>query len=652
MDGAMNRRALAVSVLAAAFALLGVGSGAPHATPALAAGPQVCPTDLTAWKSLLGAEWLDCHEVADLTTTNNPWTDSGNLTGMGFPPPGSGALQSNKTNPTGPAVPGLQIDGYFPDDCDAYLLVGTTGPGEPALFNKQGTPFIQGCTPANPPLGATCFALCHHDAQFVIRIPDAWNGRLLTSGTPGIRDAFSSDFINSDYAMEKGMAYVSQDKGNMGANFFQAGCDERGTCARVDNGISCSGTAAWCPGAAAEEWTFRVRQATRQARLLLTRVAPNYGLSGVTYSYVTGVSNGGYQTRRALETDTAADRLYDGGVDWEGTLFTPTVPTGVVKASPTTGWILFNYLPQTLANAPSDLFGDPTATANLAAVGFNPESSPLWLYHYNIYWGLTQKVYRLEFDPEATNYSNCAPMVAVGPCVSPPAEVVPATDADATYDYSARLAALPALATRIAASANTGDIQHPMITLHGDQDALLPIKTDSDLYSQMVALKGHSNIYRYYTVRGGNHVDPQFDDHNGVDAYGNTLLRPILPCTRASLDAVQAWVERGIPAPATHTIPRDPNASASDLANKCDIQVSAATTAAPVTSPAAPSTSAGGGGGGTPNTAVAHSQPLALVVLMAALGLAILASLRRSRRDSTITMSGAHPGRREAHEPD
>lgn len=609
------------------------GVGGPASAPllfmrALAAAPRDCPLDLTAWKTRLGADWLDCHQVADLTTTNNPWTDTGSLTGMGFPPPGSGTLNSNKTNPAGPPVPGLQVDGYFPDGCNSFLLAGTTGPGEPALLNKAGQPFIPGCTPASPPAHATCLSLCHHDAQFVIRIPDAWNGRLLTSGTPGIRDAFSSDFINSDYAMEKGWAYVSQDKGNMGANFFQDGCDERGTCPVAGGGITCSGTSAWCPGAATREWTYRVRQATRQTRVLLDSVASSYGLPGVSYSYVTGASNGGYQTRRALETDTSSDRLYDGGVDWEGTLITPTLPVGVVKAAPTTGTILFNYLPTALANAPGDLTGDPTATANLAAVGFNPESQPLWPYNAAIYWGLTQKVYRLEFDPEYTAYSGCAPLLPVGPCVSPAAEVVPPTDPDATYNYGARLAALPALAARIAASANSGDIQHPMITLQGDQDALLPIKTDADLYAQMVALRGHSNIYRYYVVRGGNHVDPQFDDHNGIDAYGNTLLRPILPCTRASLDALQAWVEKGQAAPASHTIARDPNASASDLANRCDISVKAATT---VTVATPSSRGATGAGGGTPNTGTAPStQELSTALALA--GITILISLRRRSR--------------------
>src|SRR5207248_68750 len=156
-----------------------------------------------------------------------------------------------------------------PDACDAFQV-------EPALTAKDGSPFIQGCV---PPLvaGKTCFADCHHDGQFVLRIPDGWNGRLLTAGTPGIRDAFASDFILSDYAMERGWAYVSQDKGNMGANFFRQG-----------------GGAPWTPGAAVQEWAARMRQATSAARALLDSLAPQYGLSGVTRSYAAGISNGRY----------------------------------------------------------------------------------------------------------------------------------------------------------------------------------------------------------------------------------------------------------------------------------------------------------------------------------------------------------------------
>src|SRR5258708_21979445 len=277
---------------------------------------HACPPDLTQWKALLGAEWIDCHQITDLTTTNNPYTDPNSLTGMGFPPPGSGTLNSKYSNPTSPPVSGLQIDGYFADDCNAFQA-------EPALTAKDGSVFIPGCTPPPVP-GQTCVSGCHHDAQFVLRIPDSWDGHLLTAGTPGIRDAFSSDFILSDYAMEKGWAYASQAKGNMGANFFRAGTDEMAT----------SGTP-WIPGAAVHEWTMRMRQATAAARALLRSLGPQYGHAGVTFSYAAGISNGGYQTRRAIETDFNHQRLYDRGMDWEGTPFFPALPPGIQTQTPT-----------------------------------------------------------------------------------------------------------------------------------------------------------------------------------------------------------------------------------------------------------------------------------------------------------------------------
>ena len=472
---------------------------------------------------------------------------------MGFPPPGSGTLNSHYTNPASPAVSGLQIDGYFPDSCNAFQA-------EPALTAKDGTPFIPGCTP-EPIAGGTCASGCHHDSQFVIRIPGSWNGHLLSTGTPGIRDAFSSDFILSDYALEKGWAYVSQDKGNMGANFFRSGIDESGS----------AGTP-WEAGAAIHEWTVRMRQATAAARALLQSVAPQYGLRGVTYSYAAGISNGGYQTRRAIETDFHHQRLYDGGVDWEGTLFLSSLPAGVKTQTPTTGFNLFTYLPTALANYPGDVAGDPAAVQALAAVGFNPQSQPLWSYHWGIYWGLTQKIYRLEFDPEYTGYT-CSDPLGVGPsCVSPPALAVPPGDPDANYDYRARLKANPALASRLNAVANTGNIQHRLITLHGDQDSLLPIATDSNLYSQMVALQRKSSSYRYYVVQGGNHVDPQYDDHAGIDSYGDTVLRPMLPCVRAAIDVLALWVEGGMQPPASHTIPRPQGATPDQLANVCSLR--------------------------------------------------------------------------------
>src|SRR2546430_15745238 len=110
------------------------------ATLLIAQALHTCPADLSRWKALLGAEWIDCHQVADLTTTGNPYTDPQSLTGMGFPPPGSGTLNSHYTQPTTPPVSGLQIDRGVPDACNAFQV-------EPAQTAKTGTPVSPGCTP-------------------------------------------------------------------------------------------------------------------------------------------------------------------------------------------------------------------------------------------------------------------------------------------------------------------------------------------------------------------------------------------------------------------------------------------------------------------------------------------------------------------------
>src|SRR5205823_10790524 len=106
-------------------------------------------------------------------------------------------------------------------------------------------------------------------------------------------------------ALGRGWAYVAHDKGSIGSNFFQDSCDLRGTCAVPATwpGACTSASQAWCGGLVGREWAYRMRQATSAARGLLGSLASSYGLPGVTRSYAAGVSNGGYQTRIALETD-------------------------------------------------------------------------------------------------------------------------------------------------------------------------------------------------------------------------------------------------------------------------------------------------------------------------------------------------------------
>ena len=82
---------------------------------------------------------------------------------------------------------------------------------------------------------------------------------------------------------------------------------------------------------------------------------------------MTGISNGGYLVRWQLENHP---ELYDGGVDWEGTLWRADGPN------------LFTYLPAALRNYTAWSRGDEAAHEAMLAAGFAPGSEFLWPYHY------------------------------------------------------------------------------------------------------------------------------------------------------------------------------------------------------------------------------------------------------------------------------
>ena len=79
----------------------------------------------------------------------------------------------------------------------------------------------------------------NHDSQFVIRLPDDWNGKLVITGAPGVRKQYASDFVIGDYVLGKGYAYASTDKGNTGTSFYADGAE---------------------PGDAIAEWNRRVTE--------------------------------------------------------------------------------------------------------------------------------------------------------------------------------------------------------------------------------------------------------------------------------------------------------------------------------------------------------------------------------------------------------
>jgi hypothetical protein len=384
----------------------------------------------------------------------------------------AGLQPAGARNPTG--VPGTQIDGYFPDTSTLNTTHGW-----------------------------------NHDSQFVIRLPDRWNGGLVVTGTPGNRAQYANDFAIADWVLARGYAYAATDKGNVGSAFYRDGRR---------------------PGDAVAEWNARVTQLARAARTVVTR---RYGRAPAR-TYAAGISNGGYLVRWQLENHP---ELYDGGVDWEGTLFRPDGPN------------LFTYLPSLLKNYPSYAAGSAGAHRALLDAGLAPGSEFLWPYHDQVYWDLTQRIYREEFDPSYDGAAEAGtPYCASG---------TPACDAD--YDYAARP---PSVHRAVARVSLTGRIRKPLITLQGTLDTLLPISLDGDVYARMVGAHAgpHRGAFRYYRVEGGNHVDGLYDTYPD-------RLRPMLPCFRAALTALEGWSAGHTPPPSA-TLPRP---ASGDLANTCSL---------------------------------------------------------------------------------
>ncbi|MER5910171.1 tannase/feruloyl esterase family alpha/beta hydrolase [Streptomyces sp. NPDC001982] len=447
-------------LLAAVLALLASAMTATDALSATADRGTGCPE-----VPVPGAAYVRTACLEDMSSTALSGTDHTDRSDW------QGLLSARTENP--PGVAGVQLDGYFPD---TSTLNATHG--------------------------------WKHDAQFVIRLPEHWNGGLVITGAPGTRKQYSLDQGISDWVLAQGYAFAATDKGNNGPDYYTDGRR---------------------PGDAVAEWHRRVTELTRAAK---RTVGAYYGRAPKR-TYITGISNGGYLTRWQLEHHP---ELYDGGVDWEGSLLTADEPN------------IFSYLPTAVAFSRGAASHD-----DMIRAGFQPGSEFLWPYHALAYWGVTQKTYRAEFDP---SYDPKCPGVSAG---SSPLEIIAPCASDADYDYSSRPASVRRALRRVEL---TGRIGKPLITLHGDLDALLPIRTDSDRYTAMIAARGRAELHRYYRVEDGTHIDALYDAHP-------LRLRPILPCYREAFTALTAWVEHQDAPPASGTIARP--APPADVSTSCSL---------------------------------------------------------------------------------
>jgi hypothetical protein len=289
------------------------------------------------------AEHQVTARLPDLTTAGTA------RSGHTVPADWAGLHASSVPRYAGPAVPGLQIDGFFP---------------APTRLNTHHG--------------------WDHDAQFVLRLPDDWNGGLVVTGAPGVRRQYATDVVIGDRILARGYAYAATDKGSSGPEFFTVGTR---------------------PGGALAGWNQRLTELLTTAR---ESVAAWYG-SPPRRTYVTGISNGGYLTRWQLEHNPD---LVDGGVDWEGPLWRTEGPN------------LLTHLPAALEHYPPwrDHGGTADHEAMLAA-GYAPGSEFLWEEHHRTYWGITQRIYRSDLDPcyqgAEENYDYLTRPATVRDAVSP-----------------------------------------------------------------------------------------------------------------------------------------------------------------------------------------------------------------------------------------
>jgi hypothetical protein len=419
-----------------------------------------CPEVLAALKHQIAD--ATCVDSSDLTTNNPATTPADNAiatlpAGAYVPTTDRGVISPSAPNrtPITKAVPGIQVSGRFADD----------------------------------PTG---------QARFLLRFPSDWNGRLVVAGASGTRSEDNGDFAWSDYVLQKGYAYASQNKGVLNLQITSL------SSATPPDPLSCRlnpASEVWVqffdngPDKQFTQWTQYIIEAGKLAQ---HAVEANYHHEA-RKTYAVGTSNGGYQVRRAVEE---APEVFDGGVDWEGTFIDPNGPNLLIDLPPAVA----NFA----AYQASGFDPNSLAAKNIRAAGYPPDivsgTSSLWGLYSAQFWEVTQCQWQKRFDPSFNTYPG-----GVGD-----------TDGTGGYDYAGRAAEDHQIAKRLAAVATTGKIQRPLITVAGTMDGLLPIQREARAYEALVLKHqrehghdhgygrghdDHSPEYRLYEVQNGNHIE-------------------------------------------------------------------------------------------------------------------------------------------------
>ncbi len=414
--------------------------------------------------------------------------------------------------------------------------------------------------------------------RITFRLPDGWNGKLVVAGTPGLRNEYANEAVWVPWLLEQGFACIAGDKGIPGG----AADMISGKHPTQHWGSMMIDLADWA--------TRYIKQATG--------VWP-------TRTYAVGLSNGGYQTRRALEIDhrrvgRGKHRLFDGGVDWSGAYWpdrrvmdadgsgkvsvqayaaVDSLVGTIDKGTLAMGWF---YAPDTLSTlteyAKNPRF--PAAYHPMVEAGFSPESALFWGY-YNTnfdplqhvpgfeafrgtgYYNLISYVYRADLrgDDGVTSAAYSCYSDPDNPDEPPPIYEWLANAPNGGWNEAAVRYALK--------NANSGEFSAPLLSLHGQADGLLALHSQLLGYKDAVARYGSPELYRSYIIAHAGHVDRHADGGWGCSSAGDDpttpdRLTPMQAYAQRAFIYLRAWVENGTLPPDSKLVETDPSNDVTD----------------------------------------------------------------------------------------
>ena len=118
------------------------------------------------------------------------------------------------------------------------------------------------------------------------------------------------------------------------------------------------------------------------------------------FTYAVGVSNGGYQVRRAIEP---APEVFDGGVDWEGTFVDEHAPNVLTDLPPA----ILNFPDYRASGFNRDQHGGEEHSRRRLSSGYRlPRRASFWASHWDSFWEVTLCQWQKRLDPSYDTYGS------------------------------------------------------------------------------------------------------------------------------------------------------------------------------------------------------------------------------------------------------